>query len=664
MSESQNNNENEQQNTENNIESIANPKTADDYINEGLNCYGNGDYDNAIKNFENVIELSQNDQNNIANYIKAYSLIGEIYALKANYDFSFEYCNEAIKLSKKTDDKLLQSGALLSRGFFYIQTLQYSNSVEDFNKTIELLNDYRYDADSVNEYNAIYTMASAYSNLGYAYSELLNSHKAIEHCNLAIEKIEKSKHYENYNIFIYIKALSHIHRGLAYANLLNWKQCERDSETAIEIAKPLQDQALPLYNNINSRAHNNLGLIHFSNNKFIEAIAEFNKATSFETSDIRYKSGVYTSLGLTYKALHQTDKALENYNEALRILPKYNYTYYYLGLLYEYIEDYDKATENFNQALKLNPQNNGAIIALQRVQEAKKNNIKAEKALIRMKDFYRIEEEKHGFFFVYESEENIAKSNNDLQKIINLFAPIMYIAIFSSIAISVIYSVKFLIEYFCINEELSAIYAIINDITNRSIFGYITFIDFSAITILISYFITEGAKNFFIKHNKSEDSTNQDEIVEHSYGFIVSWVLLFTLIILLLAIALIYHKEFFNIDKAQDTSTTIFDYAMKFIATTPLLFITYFTYITLRERIKISKSYAHKKNAVNMYIALKDDESDKDAKDEVIKVLARVVEKDNIEGIFNKTKDFPLDSILRLIEALPKFNNKDKSNEN
>jgi tetratricopeptide (TPR) repeat protein len=66
-------------------------------------------------------------------------------------------------------------------------------------------------------------------------------------------------------------------------------------------------------------------------------------------------SVIYNNRGSAYNGKRDYDRAIQDYNEAIRLNPSYSYTYRERGLAYNGKRDYDRAIQDYNEAIRLNP---------------------------------------------------------------------------------------------------------------------------------------------------------------------------------------------------------------------------------------------------------------------------------------------------------------------
>jgi tetratricopeptide (TPR) repeat protein len=100
-----------------------------------------------------------------------------------------------------------------------------------------------------------------------------------------------------------------------------------------------------------AEAYHHRGGIYADKKDYDRAIGDYNEA-------IRLNPGygdVYNDRGTIYRVKNDVDRAIEDFNEAIRLNPNDDYAYSNRGVAYDYRREYDRAIEDFNEALRINP---------------------------------------------------------------------------------------------------------------------------------------------------------------------------------------------------------------------------------------------------------------------------------------------------------------------
>jgi tetratricopeptide (TPR) repeat protein len=145
---------------------------------------------------------------------------------------------------------------------------------------------------------------------------------------------------------------------IAVMSILTWRQCGYWKNNI-----DLWNHALAVTKN-NYMAHNNLASALFEKKEFEGAVYHYNKALG-----ITPYAPAYYNLGVIYYLLGQHQRAIENYNEAIRIKPDYAAAYYNRGIAYHVLGQYPRAIESYNDTIRLIPYyadayNNRALVYL------------------------------------------------------------------------------------------------------------------------------------------------------------------------------------------------------------------------------------------------------------------------------------------------------------
>ena len=171
-------------------------KNASDYFTDGSAKYQLEDFENAVKDFDQAIEL-KND------YIDAYYVRALCYGNLNKYDKAVSDFNKVIELNPEYKD------AYINRGFYVSEKIgDFQGAINDYNKFLDL----NTDGDN----------AFAYNNRGYAKYKL-NDFEG------AMKDIQESIHANPENSFVYKN------RALIYISLDSINLACGDLEQANEL---------------------------------------------------------------------------------------------------------------------------------------------------------------------------------------------------------------------------------------------------------------------------------------------------------------------------------------------------------------------------------------------------------------------------------------------
>jgi tetratricopeptide (TPR) repeat protein len=308
--------------------------TATAFYNSGVDKYKAGDYQGAISDYDQAIQLNPD-------YAEAYRYRGNSKDnLKDNQGAISDY-DQVIKLNP--DDAV----AYYNRGNFKNNLGDNQGAIADYNQAIQL--------------NPNYTVA--YYNRGLAKYYLKDNQGAISDYDQVIKLnpddavVYYNRGNSKNNLGDYQGAISDYTQAIklkpdyaeAYRYRGNSKNELKDNQGAISD----YDQAIQLKPNypypyyLRGNSKSNLG-------DYKGAIVDYNQAIQLNF----YFIEAYYSRGGSKNKLGDSQGAISDYNQAIKFKPDYADAYYNRGLLHKKLRDNPKAINDFRQATKLYQQQN------------------------------------------------------------------------------------------------------------------------------------------------------------------------------------------------------------------------------------------------------------------------------------------------------------------
>ena len=279
--------------------------TANQYLEAGNRAFFAKNYDEAIKNYNKVLEMNPND-------VEAYTSRGLSYFIgKDDCDKAIEDYSKAIEL--KPDDPNLYTFRANVYGFITKSTPDISKKIKyasllrsDSLKSAELIQS---NANKIadNLFNGDFETAKKLSD-EYLEKEKQNYPKKIAEETKLIEKGEKFRYW---------------YRGTLHEHMGELDQAIADYTRAIEFEpdKPL---------NYSSR-----GTAYSKQKKYDLAIADLNKAIELSPQNESYS--IYMMRGNIYKEMGDREHAIADYEKVLELVPSKEY-FASLGIDTRYID--------------------------------------------------------------------------------------------------------------------------------------------------------------------------------------------------------------------------------------------------------------------------------------------------------------------------------------
>lgn len=221
------------------------------------------------------------------------------------------YNNSLADYDKAIEMKDDYIGALANRGITRAKIGIIDGALQDFNRVIEI--------DP--EYNNVY------SNRGNVKVMLGKQNEAILDYNKALE-IKPN----------FTDAL--FNRGMAYSALKQYDKALADLSKVIQLN--------PKYQN----AYPNRGMLHTRMKMYKEALADYNRALQFNPNNI---DAIYNR-GVTYIYMGDIKKGINDFNFVIRLNPNIALPYYQRADAYIRLDDKNNACNDYNKALKLGMQ--------------------------------------------------------------------------------------------------------------------------------------------------------------------------------------------------------------------------------------------------------------------------------------------------------------------
>jgi tetratricopeptide (TPR) repeat protein len=123
-------------------------KLAASYINRGNAYNTKGDYDRAIKDYNDALQLDPN-------FVDAYIDLADVYTKKGDYDRAIEVCNKAIQLdlSRMSSDLSITSAAAYNnRGDAYAGKGDKEKAIADYRKALSINPSYQDAKDGLKKF--------------------------------------------------------------------------------------------------------------------------------------------------------------------------------------------------------------------------------------------------------------------------------------------------------------------------------------------------------------------------------------------------------------------------------------------------------------------------------------------------------------------------------
>ncbi|MEH2160263.1 MAG: tetratricopeptide repeat protein [Nostoc sp.] len=266
---------------------------------EGVNKYKAGNYEGAVEDLNQVIEL---DPKNAL----AYNKRGDAYYRLGDYEQAQADSSQAIVLNPE------DGNAYFDRGFAFSELGKYKEAIADYTQAIKL--------NSQDAY--------AYYGRGLARVQAKDNKGAIGDFSKAIAL--QPQYTEAY-----------LQRGILRRRLRQRLEAIEDFDKVIKI------------NPSDAKAYYQRGLTQSLNKQKDAALKDYTEAININPKYIE----AYLNRGDVYSDLGNKVEGTEDYNTILQIDPKFIVAYIHRGIHRFSFGDYKGAIEDYTEALKLDPNN-------------------------------------------------------------------------------------------------------------------------------------------------------------------------------------------------------------------------------------------------------------------------------------------------------------------
>jgi tetratricopeptide (TPR) repeat protein len=283
------------------------------YVNRGFAYLSKGDYDRAIADFNQAIQIQPDST-------LAYFNRAAVYFAKQDYDRALTDLNQVIQLQPNFDL------AYVKRGSVYSFKGDYDRALADLDHAIQLQSN----------------SAFFYTVRGEIYFKRDDLARAIADFSQAI-KLQPNLVDAYYN------------RGRSYREKGDYDRAIADYDQAIKLeAEPKK-----------AKIYNGRGWTYAQAGKFDQAIADLNQAIKLKPDEANF----YDSRGFAYAGKREYDQAISDYNQALKLKPEADYAYYHRGIVYRTLGDRQKAIADFKRTLELTKNSKRRQDAEKQIQE-------------------------------------------------------------------------------------------------------------------------------------------------------------------------------------------------------------------------------------------------------------------------------------------------------
>jgi tetratricopeptide (TPR) repeat protein len=277
-------------------------------VGRSISFFSSKDYDNAIKDFENAINICQKDRslkNNPLLRTLLWNNKGVALTQQDKYDEAVQAYDRAVEINPQYADAWNNKGiALLLQG-------KYDEAVQAYDNAIEINPQF----------------AQAWNNKGVAFTQQDKYDEALQAYDQAIDTNPQ-----------FAKAWNN--KGLASYSQGKYDEAVQAYNQAIEINPQF------------AKAWNNKGLALLLQGKYDEAVQAFDRAIEINPQFTQ----AWNNKGLASYSQGKYDEAVQAYDRAIGINPQFAQVWNNKGLASYLQGKYGEALQAYDQAIEINPQ--------------------------------------------------------------------------------------------------------------------------------------------------------------------------------------------------------------------------------------------------------------------------------------------------------------------
>ena len=351
-----------------------NPNYVAAYFKRGLTYYSKGDCNHAIADYTKVIELNPSDAD-------AYNIRGTIYHIKGDYDLAIADYTKVIELNPSDAD------AYNIRGLTYSEKGNFDRAIDDFTKALALSPTHELARKNLQMVYDNVWHENGFKDMFFKFSGRLNRKRYIIRAlpiwaigifiNLILSEPEFSENFTT-GFYLLIIFLS-VAIGISHLSLLTRRLRDLDMSPwwVLVMFVPIVNVLTlayfilykkgtigfnkygpdPLGNTYNNNPDSNRNSIIKKPKKIIAwvvagvILVSLGVVASIQND--RSLAHKYNESGLVYLNKKQYEKALEEFDQSIKLYPSYAEAYYNRGEVYYEKDEYEKALSDFDKAIEL-----------------------------------------------------------------------------------------------------------------------------------------------------------------------------------------------------------------------------------------------------------------------------------------------------------------------